>query len=332
MSENCITDNFATNWLPHFSPEGNILPDVSFKVDCQICSKSLAISDPADGENFETFTVLPCGHAFGLEDVQTWVIASDSATCPSCREPLWHRDCEHYISLRPLEAGMNNMRKAISKCIRQIPPKCRHCRHGNADDSPSDDHGDDAPGPLFDEAELARLFIGDNATAHDEAEPEILFIDNNGAAHRVELRSSRNVHGPRQRVQLASGVQVTYDPRAASPPQRLPRRSARHYAETGQQPPNLQRRNAIVGGMATAPDFGSRRSERGRSRQHGPPIQGQWDDVDELMERMARRIGRDPLLCRYLVHLTIFVLMCLVSTVLLIYDGFRKMIERRDGE
>ncbi|KAK5631312.1 hypothetical protein RRF57_007026 [Xylaria bambusicola] len=340
MSENCISDNFAPNWLPYFTPdieiegqvipvavqyihyyptlfttpEGNVLPDVIFKVDCQICGKLLAISDREDNEKYEIFTVLPCGHAFGLEDIKEWLLYGSSPTCPSCRAPLWHQNCEHYISLTPLEFGMNNMRTAISKCIREISPQC--CQNGNApNDGPSDDHGGDVPP----RAEAPNPFQG-------EEEPVTLFMANDGTARQFELRSSRSVYGLLQRAQLLTGVQVTYH-LVAPPPLQLPRRSARHYANAGQQPPlTLQRRNATVSGMETAPDFGPRGQERGRSRRDNQDD----NEIDELTERMARRVGIFLFAVTLSILFTTLVLVSLVSIILLILGDPDKMPERQD--
>ncbi|KAI8949492.1 hypothetical protein F4801DRAFT_580317 [Xylaria longipes] len=63
-TDNSIGDNYAPNWLPYFSLDGDIFCD--FDVECQICNKRLAITELADGEDIEDFCVLPCGHAFGL--------------------------------------------------------------------------------------------------------------------------------------------------------------------------------------------------------------------------------------------------------------------------
>ncbi|KAI0541711.1 hypothetical protein GGR58DRAFT_510768 [Xylaria digitata] len=151
--DNSISDNFAPNWLPFFSPEGDILPDISFNVECGICRNQLAISEPPDGENTEGFTVLPCGHAFGHECVSNWLQSTGSPNCPSCRYELWHGECEHAIipQLIQLEDG-KNMRQAISDCIgEEIPPNCDECQSGGGGRRRSSRGGDNDNEGEFDE-------------------------------------------------------------------------------------------------------------------------------------------------------------------------------------
>jgi hypothetical protein len=129
-TDNTISDNYAPNWLPFISPEGDILADILFAVDCQICRKRLAISEPPDAEEVESFAVLPCGHAFGCE--RHWINGSDDPTCPSCRFSLRHSRCEHKFVPRPIELNNStNMYDAISQSIvGELPPLCRDCLSG----------------------------------------------------------------------------------------------------------------------------------------------------------------------------------------------------------
>ncbi|KAI0860455.1 hypothetical protein F4860DRAFT_525301 [Xylaria cubensis] len=92
-TQNELTDSFAPNWLPYFSSR-NGAAFVHFKVDCQICDKRLAITEPVSDE-VEEFCVLPCGHAFGYNCIVSWVNQqSTNANCPSCRFSLVH-SCGH---------------------------------------------------------------------------------------------------------------------------------------------------------------------------------------------------------------------------------------------
>ncbi|RWA04002.1 hypothetical protein EKO27_g11102 [Xylaria grammica] len=137
--DNSITDNFALNWLPYFSPEGDVLPDILFAVECGICGNQLAISQPPDDEDIETFCVLPCGHAFGHQCINSWL--GDSY----------------------------NMREAISSCIvggDGLPSECENCRSDGASSSHwdgNDDEGgfDDQFQPSFPlESEFSRMNLG----------------------------------------------------------------------------------------------------------------------------------------------------------------------------
>ncbi|RYC64443.1 hypothetical protein CHU98_g1737 [Xylaria longipes] len=112
-TDNSIGDNYAPNWLPYFSLDGDIFCD--FDVECQICNKRLAITELADGEDIEDFCVLPCGHAFGY--------------------PLVHSRCGHsFVPKRVELSDGSNMHKAVSECViarEGLLPECghHHCTH-----------------------------------------------------------------------------------------------------------------------------------------------------------------------------------------------------------
>ncbi len=282
-SENSISDNFAPNWLPYFSPEGDILPDVVFHVDCQICDKKLAISQPVDDEN-EPFVVLPCGHAFGLSCIKTWLRRSPNATCPSCRSPLWYSECEHYITPKPIQLGVDNMREAISKRIvgqDGLPSHCRGCRERHA-------RGEGEPE------------VSDNNRMEME-------ISSGGRSQRVEVGANRTLvvdlsgnrpPSARQGAPRPGQIQVTYVP-APTPlrnPFPGPQPPTPDDVVQGRFPPR-RRRSAVVTGMPNAPDFtgdsADRRRDRRERREAAPGGSDERDpEIDEMIDRVARRIGR----------------------------------------
>ncbi|KAI0427853.1 hypothetical protein F5Y09DRAFT_314979 [Xylaria sp. FL1042] len=126
-----ITDNYAPNWLPFFSPTGEVLIDGLFEVECFICNKMLSITRPPD-DKVERFAVMPCGHIVGYECLKLWINSkSSNCTCPCCRTPLWHKDCEHAIKPTSIKAGgAKNMREAITQGIGNLPPRCSFCTQG----------------------------------------------------------------------------------------------------------------------------------------------------------------------------------------------------------
>ncbi|KAI0187235.1 hypothetical protein EV127DRAFT_472125 [Xylaria flabelliformis] len=118
-TQNEVTDSFAPNWLPYFSSR-NGAAFVHFKVDCQICDKRLAITEPVSDE-VEEFCVLPCGHAFGYNCIVSWVNQqSTNANCPSCRFSLVH-SCGHgfFPGVVKLSDG-EKMRDVVSKRIVEL--------------------------------------------------------------------------------------------------------------------------------------------------------------------------------------------------------------------
>jgi len=133
-----LTDNYAPNWLPFYSPEGEIVPGLSIEVECAVCNKDLAVTKRADrhndndNDNCEPFTILPCGHAFGYDCIEHWMSTNEeNASCPSCRKPLTFA-CGHQIQPHELEFGrVRNMKEEIECCIVQgALPACPDCERG----------------------------------------------------------------------------------------------------------------------------------------------------------------------------------------------------------
>ncbi|KAI1179624.1 hypothetical protein F4777DRAFT_600416 [Nemania sp. FL0916] len=126
MSDNTMSDNYAPNWLPFFSPDGDVLPDVFFGVECQVCNKRLAICEPANNDDVEDFAVLPCGHAFGHECVSQWLRAAGNPNCPSCRDEL-----PIGFIPRPIRLDGSNMKRAIEESLTGAGG-LRDSKHGDA--------------------------------------------------------------------------------------------------------------------------------------------------------------------------------------------------------
>ncbi|KAI0019771.1 hypothetical protein F4780DRAFT_404536 [Xylariomycetidae sp. FL0641] len=130
MSQNRIDDIYAPNWLPFFSPEGNLVEGVSLHVDCQICGvKELAIVQPPDDDH-EEYVVLPCGHAFGFACVNLWLNGPNGhPSCPACRKPVRH-GCSHGVlrALKPAD-GFNIHREIpdIAGAAESLPRQCARC-------------------------------------------------------------------------------------------------------------------------------------------------------------------------------------------------------------
>ncbi|KAJ2979294.1 hypothetical protein NUW58_g7237 [Xylaria curta] len=106
---NSITDNFAPNWLPFFSPDGDMVPDLEFKVECQICRSLLAIAEPPDdGGSVEAFTVLPAAgqiaQAAGTRSSSTIseCVIGDSLppNCPGC-------STHSHLAYSPIDDGLD---------------------------------------------------------------------------------------------------------------------------------------------------------------------------------------------------------------------------------
>ncbi|KAI0973076.1 hypothetical protein F4678DRAFT_478290 [Xylaria arbuscula] len=272
MGKNMVSDNFAPNWLPYLTPEGEIIPDVSFLVDCQICRKNLAITHPATGDDFEMFCVLPCGHAFGYECLKLWLEASDYATCPSCRFSLWHRRCNHYITAEPLYLGVENMHRSISESIaghEGLPPNCESCQSESESESESESSSED-DGDDTDE---------DDNDGDDFTETARAFFEHQRQMHpgMSSQFGASNFH-----FNLSGGIIVHQGP--------PPHLQAMYFPP---HPAQIQRRDAIVSGMAAAPrptGIQRRRRER-REGFHLPPSERDAA-MEELMTRVAGQHGR----------------------------------------
>ncbi|KAI0413132.1 hypothetical protein F5X98DRAFT_379102 [Xylaria grammica] len=127
MSGN-IQDNYSPNWVPYFTPEGNLLPGVGLSVECGICNTKLAITNQVD-HHHESFAMLPCGHVFGHECVTKWL--SHKPNCPICRKSFEHRICHHYADPQEIQGGADfNICRDLPPTMavgEQLPGFCNKC-------------------------------------------------------------------------------------------------------------------------------------------------------------------------------------------------------------
>jgi len=132
-----LIHSYIPNWLPHFGEDGNLLPGVKLSVDCPICLRKLAITEP-ENENEEAFSKLPCGHAFGHECINNWlhdcIQERGKFTCPTCRVQFKHEACGHQIVLGRINTGASlsslSLRERLGPCgpEQKVPPFCFSCR------------------------------------------------------------------------------------------------------------------------------------------------------------------------------------------------------------
>ncbi|KAI1266822.1 hypothetical protein F5Y18DRAFT_425370 [Xylariaceae sp. FL1019] len=97
-----LDDCMVTNWSPYFHSNGTLRQRVLVDLDCQICSRPLAVGRRADKDH-ERYTVGLCGHVLGLDCMRKWV-REDKSTCPVCRRNLGHSRCKH-TALPAFEGG-----------------------------------------------------------------------------------------------------------------------------------------------------------------------------------------------------------------------------------
>ncbi|KAI1266823.1 hypothetical protein F5Y18DRAFT_444643 [Xylariaceae sp. FL1019] len=143
-----LDDSLVTNWKPYFHRDGTLRRRATVRLDCQICTKPLAVDHRADG-NYERYTVLCCGHVVGLDCMRRWV--HQSPTCPICRKNLEHRECKH-IALAAFEyrANFNIHRPPYGTLdqFEELNERCIAC-NGNVTgdmiiyDESDDESGDD---------------------------------------------------------------------------------------------------------------------------------------------------------------------------------------------
>ncbi|KAI0533079.1 hypothetical protein GGR58DRAFT_522108 [Xylaria digitata] len=124
-----LQDNYSPNWVPYFSLEGDLHPDVNLSVECGICRTELAIINQAD-QYHEPFTVLPCGHAFGHKCIIEWF--SRTPSCPICRRTFRHRACGHPTPLHEIQGGRAfNIHRDLPPAIHpdeELPDSCATCQ------------------------------------------------------------------------------------------------------------------------------------------------------------------------------------------------------------
>lgn len=95
---------------------------------CQLCQVSRLTFDRR-GEELDdtTFTIMPCGHAFGSQCLGRWL--DRQSTCPSCRLRLVYPVCGHLIKPRPLTRDTIHMVPATVPDEGYIPKLCPRCRN-----------------------------------------------------------------------------------------------------------------------------------------------------------------------------------------------------------
>ncbi|KAI8623261.1 hypothetical protein F5Y19DRAFT_389739 [Xylariaceae sp. FL1651] len=173
MAAILLEDNYVRNWLPHFDYHGDLAAGVFMGVKCDICFTRLAILHPAhdlnqnstgveqyggnigegrgggveeiitddDHEIYETFAVLPCGHAFGYTCIRVWLESNHEPNCPICRKTMGHSTCRHIVDVQPIVPGNGyNIHQALSHVLsgnEQIPPVCPRCRGNSVQPEPN---------------------------------------------------------------------------------------------------------------------------------------------------------------------------------------------------
>jgi hypothetical protein len=174
MATKGLIDNYTPNWLASFDSDGALLANVSAHVQCHICNiRYLAISHSAtlrvdgeipadkrggetneqqggrmmdvleDDEEYETFAILPCGHAFGYTCIQTWFATTARPDCPFCRKAMRHSTCGHVVDVQPIIFGdganiHNVLVLAPLLHNEELPPLCPRCTENRAEQAPGE--------------------------------------------------------------------------------------------------------------------------------------------------------------------------------------------------
>lgn len=120
-------NSYVRNWAPYFNPEGVLLPNVEVDVTCVICQHNIAITTVKD-DTHESWTMLPCGHVFGLECTKKWF--SHVPNCPSCRMTMQHPGCLHAYNPKEIAGGPDFNLKSLPPIMNseaQLPATCGNC-------------------------------------------------------------------------------------------------------------------------------------------------------------------------------------------------------------
>ncbi|KAI0856564.1 hypothetical protein F4860DRAFT_506666 [Xylaria cubensis] len=112
--------NLTFDWVGVIATHGTI------KVPCGICGLRLSVHHPPKEYQVESFTILPCGHAFGYKCIQALFQIDDSALCPSCEVSARHSGCGHLAKLGKMQQEDKNLTlEMVDKD--GLPALCDHC-------------------------------------------------------------------------------------------------------------------------------------------------------------------------------------------------------------
>lgn len=161
-TNNVLSDHYAPNWLALYDANGALSANASAQVKCHICSiQYLAITHPStpgtndagtsvvetggnvehdeqqvhtpagNNEEYETFTVLPCGHAFGYACIKAWFEHAQMPNCPFCRKYMRHRGCGHVVEIQPRDTVDGfDFPLTVADLLRdheELPLLCKRC-------------------------------------------------------------------------------------------------------------------------------------------------------------------------------------------------------------
>ncbi|RYP00847.1 hypothetical protein DL766_001037 [Monosporascus sp. MC13-8B] len=118
------------------------------ELTCRICLSSVlkfpdAIMSNCDDWPVEELTVAPCGHIFGASCLRSWTDAKfmsrEIPACPTCRFPLIHHACGHFIRVREFSSDeLLGLARKVPISVPQggrVHPYCSGCRREMFEDS-----------------------------------------------------------------------------------------------------------------------------------------------------------------------------------------------------
>ncbi|RYP69414.1 hypothetical protein DL769_005268 [Monosporascus sp. CRB-8-3] len=118
------------------------------ELTCSICLSSVlkfpdAIISNCHDRPVEELTVAPCGHIFGASCLRSWTDAKfvfrEIPACPTCRFPLIHHACGHFIRVREFSSdellGLARKVPIPTPQGGRVHPYCSGCRREKFEDS-----------------------------------------------------------------------------------------------------------------------------------------------------------------------------------------------------
>ncbi|RYP42976.1 hypothetical protein DL770_011897 [Monosporascus sp. CRB-9-2] len=118
------------------------------ELTCSICLSSVlkfpdSIMSNCDDRPVEELTVAPCGHIFGASCLRSWTdakfVSREIPACPTCRFPLLHHACGHFIRVREFSSdGLLGLARKVPIPVPQggrVHPYCSGCRREMLEDS-----------------------------------------------------------------------------------------------------------------------------------------------------------------------------------------------------